>query len=133
MSQPELPVKIRVMDLLSDVLAVAGVRGAVGARIEAGQDWGWWWPSATPRAALHAVTSGTAWLGRPGQAPAPVMPGAGVVLPGGTEHALGSDPAAITRTGPDAADRWYAEDDGVVRIGRGPGVPGILGAGSGAA
>jgi AraC-like DNA-binding protein len=114
------------MDLLSEVLAVSGVRGVVGARIEAGQDWGWWWTSATPRAALHAVTAGTAWLGLPGQPPIQLMPGDVVLLPGGTEHALGSDPAAITRTGPGAADCWRAEDDGVVRIGREPVVSHIL-------
>src|SRR6201996_9731058 len=117
---------MRCMDLLGEALALAGVRGAVAARIEAGSDWGWWWTSATPRAALHAVTAGTAWLGLAGQPPVQLMPGDVVLLPGGTEHALGSDPAAITRTGPDAADRWYAEDDGVVRIGREPVVSHIL-------
>src|ERR1700749_4406399 len=114
------------MDLLSEVLAVSGVRGVVGARIEAGQDWGWWWTSATPRAALHAVTAGTAGLGLPGQPPIQLMPGDVVLLPGGTEHALGRGPAAIGRTGPGAADYWHAEDDGVVRIGRAPGASHIL-------
>jgi AraC-like DNA-binding protein len=108
------------MDLLSDVLAVSGVRGAVGARIEAGQDWGWWWASATPRAALHAVTSGTAWLGVPGAPPVQLMPGDVVLLPEGAEHALGSDPAAIARTRPGSADCYQTGDNGVVRIGREP-------------
>jgi AraC-like DNA-binding protein len=108
------------MDLLGEMLAVSGVRGAVGARIEAGQDWGWWWASATPRAALHAVTSGTAWLALPGEPPVQLMPGDVVLLPGGTEHALGSDPAAIARTGPGTADRWHTLDSGAVRIGREP-------------
>ena len=40
--------------------------------------------------------------------------------PGGTEHALGSDPAAIARTGPGTADRWHTLDSGAVRIGREP-------------
>src|ERR1700679_2782185 len=108
------------MDLLGEMLAVSGVRGAVGGRIEAGQDWGWWWASATPRAALHAVTAGTAWLGLPGEPPVQLMPGDVVLLPGGAEHALGSDPAALARTGPGTADRWHTLDNGAVRIGREP-------------
>ena len=108
------------MDLLGEVLAVSGVRGVVGARIEAGQDWGWWWTSATPRAALHAVTSGTAWLGLPGQPPLQLMPGDVVLLPDGTEHALGSDAGAVARTSTRNFDRWHTTDSGAVRIGTGP-------------
>jgi AraC-like DNA-binding protein len=108
------------MDLLSDVLAVSGVRGAVGARIEAGQDWGWWWASATPRASLHAVTSGTAWLGLPGKPPLLLMPGDVVLLPGGPEHALGSDAEAVARTNAHAFDMWHETGSGAVRIGREP-------------
>lgn len=108
------------MDLLSEVLAVSGVRGAVGARIEAGQDWGWWWASATPRAALHAVTSGTAWLGLPGQPPVLLMPGDVVLLPGGAGHALGSDAEAVARTNARAFDSWQRTGSGAVRIGTEP-------------
>jgi AraC-like DNA-binding protein len=108
------------MDLLGDVLAVSGVRGAVGALIEAGGGWGWWSASATPRAALHAVTSGTVWLGLPGQPPLQLMPGDVVLLPDGTEHALGSDPEAVSRTSAHHFDACHGTDSGVVRIGTGP-------------
>jgi AraC-like DNA-binding protein len=108
------------VDLLSDMLAVSGVRGAVAARIEAGQDWGWWWASATPRAALHAVTSGTAWLGLPGRAPLQLMPGDVVLLPSGTEHALASDPETLARTSAHRFDQWHLTGGGVVRIGTEP-------------
>jgi AraC-like DNA-binding protein len=108
------------MDLLTEVLAVSGVRGAVGARIEAGQDWGWWWASATPRAALHAVTSGTAWLRLPGQPPLLLMPGDVVLLPGGAEHALGSDGQAVSRTTAQVFDDWHTTSSGAVRIGTEP-------------
>jgi AraC-like DNA-binding protein len=114
------------MDLLADVLAVSGVRGAVAARIEAGTDWGWWWTSATPRAALHAVTAGTAWLGLPGEPPAQLMPGDVVLLPDGAEHVLGSNPAAVARTSAAHFDPWEATASGAVRIGTGPVAANIL-------
>jgi len=107
------------MDVLADVLAVSGVRGTLGARIDAGSDWGWW-AAPTPGAAFHAVTSGTAWLARPGQPPQQLMPGDVLLLPGGAEHVLGSDPAAIARTGEHASDDWEQAGTGVVRIGSGP-------------
>lgn len=108
------------MDLLSEVLSVSGVRGAVGALIEAGQDWGWWSAPAAPRAALHAVTAGTIWLGLPGKPPLQLMPGDVVLLPDGTEHALGSDPAAVSRSSEHQSDAWHATGSGAIRIGSGP-------------
>lgn len=108
------------MDLLAEVLALSDVRGAVGARIEAGEDWGWWWTSATPRASLHAVTAGTVWVGLPDGTPLQLMPGDVVLLPAGAEHALGSDPAAVARTGPHMFDDWHATASGTVSIGTGP-------------
>jgi AraC-like DNA-binding protein len=108
------------VDLLADVLALSDVRGAVGARIEAGEDWGWWWSSATPRASLHAVTGGTAWVGLPGQPPLQLMPGDVILLPRGAGHALGSDPAAVARTSAAAFDAWRPARSGAVSIGTGP-------------
>ena len=108
------------MDLLGDVLRISGVRGAVGARIEAGEDWGWWWASPTPRAALHAVTSGTVWIGLPGQEQLQLMPGDVVLLPDGAEHALGSDSAAVARTSLRHFDPWHKIVTGAIRIGAGP-------------
>ena len=67
-------------------------------------------------AALHAVTSGTVWLGLPGQPPLQLMPGDVVLLPDGTEHALGSDPEAVSRTSAHHFDACHGTDSGVVRI-----------------
>ena len=55
-------------DLLADVLAVTGVRGVLGARIDAGSDWAWH-ASRAEGAALHAVTHGHAWFTVDGGAP----------------------------------------------------------------
>ncbi|GLY90534.1 AraC family transcriptional regulator [Actinoallomurus iriomotensis] len=108
------------MDLLSEVLAVSGVRGVVGTQLQAGQDWGYWFASQAPRAALHAVTSGTAWLGLPGQPPLQLMPGDVVLLPDGAEHVLGSGAEAVSRTGPRSYDDWHTTGSGAVRIGAEP-------------
>ncbi|SQD96019.1 MULTISPECIES: AraC family transcriptional regulator [unclassified Parafrankia] len=107
------------MDVLADVLAVSGVRGALGARIEAGENWGWW-AAASRGAAFHAVTAGTAWLAGPGQSARQLMPGDVVLLPSGTEHVLASDTDTLARTGAHAFDSWEWADSGAVRIGSGP-------------
>jgi AraC-like DNA-binding protein len=111
--------RLRVMDLLADALAVSGVRGVLGARIEAGEDWGWW-SGRREGAGFHAVTSGTAWLAIEGGEPLALMPGDIVLLPRGTAHAIGSDPAALARAAAGAPDGYERADAGVVRIGRGP-------------
>lgn len=108
------------MDLLGEALAVSGVRGAVAARIEAGTGWGWWWASAPPRAALHTVTAGTAWLALPGRPALQLMPGDVVLLPDGAEHALGSDAETAARAGPHRSDPWHTAGNGAVRIGAAP-------------
>ncbi|HWT92625.1 MAG TPA: cupin domain-containing protein, partial [Solirubrobacteraceae bacterium] len=111
------------MDVLSDLLSAAAVRGVVGAQIEAGADWGWW-AAQSRGAALHAVTSGTMWLRVGDEEPRELLAGDVVLLPRGTEHVLGSDLAALARTGPerfDAADLGdFDGAHGVVRIGRPP-------------
>jgi AraC-like DNA-binding protein len=81
------------MDVLADVLAVAGVRGTVAATVHAAEPWGLTL-SHVPGAAFHAVTDGTAWLlaaNRPGTR---LMPGDVVLLPTGLAHDLASDPDA---------------------------------------
>ncbi|WP_432840290.1 AraC family transcriptional regulator [Dactylosporangium sp. CA-092794] len=92
------------MDLVSDVLAVSGVRGALGARIEAGGSWSIALDDY-PGAALHAVTAGSAWLTVAGRDPLELAAGDVVLLPAGTRHTLGSatgarpepyDPAAAS-------------------------------------
>jgi AraC-like DNA-binding protein len=119
---------IPTMDPLTGLLEHSAVRGVLGARIEAGADWGWW--NAAPArggAAFHAVTSGTAWLRLPGEAaPRELLPGDVVLLPGGAAHAVGSDPDAVARTSPARFDPYTEGDPGIVRIGRGPTTTHIL-------
>jgi AraC-like DNA-binding protein len=78
-------------DLLADVLAVTGVRGVLGARIDAGSDWAWH-ARPTSAAALHAVTHGSAWFTVAGGPPFELSAGDVILLPHGTEHTLGSEP-----------------------------------------
>ncbi|MBN6037368.1 AraC family transcriptional regulator [Amycolatopsis sp. 195334CR] len=87
------------MDLLADVLAVGGVRGTAGARIEAGGTWGMSW-QVMGAAAFYAITSGTAWLSLREHEPRQLMPGDVVLLPGGTPHALSSAPGLPTPSCP---------------------------------
>ncbi|MBL7502051.1 AraC family transcriptional regulator [Frankia sp. CNm7] len=107
------------MDILSDMLAVSGVRGVLGARIEAGDDWGWW-AAPSAGAAFHAVTAGTAWLARFGEPPRQLLPGDVLLLPRGAAHALGSDPAAVARAAAGRPDGYEQAGPGTVRIGAGP-------------
>jgi AraC-like DNA-binding protein len=90
------------MDALAAVLAVAGVRGAIAATVNAAEPWGLTL-DAVPGAAFHAITDGTAWLrvrGNPGtrdEAGIRLMPGDIVVLPAGTAHILASAPSSRTQ------------------------------------
>ena len=105
------------MDLLADVLSISGVRGTVGARIEAGEAWGVLRPGISG-AAFHAVTAGVVWLGVPGRPARKLMPGDVVLLPTGTEHSLSSGPDAAVDPRDDA--EITQDDGGVYRIGSGP-------------
>lgn len=107
------------MDLLAEVLTVSGVQSTVGARIDGADDWGWWAADA-PGAAVHAVTSGTAWLSMAGRPALQLMPGDVVLLPRGSAHVLASDRDAAARTGPRSFDGYEQTATGVVRIGSGP-------------
>ena len=91
------------MDALTGLLDAHAVRGVLGARIAAGEDWGWW-SAPTPGAAFHAVTAGTAWVARAGAEPLQLLPGDVLLLPRGAEHVLGSDPVAVARTSPERFD-----------------------------
>lgn len=106
------------MDLLADVLAVSGVRGTVGAQIEAGSTWGYWL-EYDHGASFHAVTAGTAWLGVPGDEPRQLMPGDVVLLPRGTRHLLASDAETVQRSLDTPSDPYEETRTGVVRIGSG--------------
>ncbi|MFI5953871.1 AraC family transcriptional regulator [Cryptosporangium sp. NPDC051539] len=78
------------MDLLGEVLAVAGVRGTVAASVHAAEPWGLAL-DRVPGAAFHALTAGTAWLRIDGRPAIRLMPGDVVLLPTGRTHGLASD------------------------------------------
>ena len=82
--------------MLSDVLALGSVRGAVAASVLAGQPWGLRL-GAVPGAAFHAITDGTAWLTCDGQPACQLMPGDAVLLPHGSSHTLASARDALLR------------------------------------
>lgn len=107
------------MDLLTDVLLVSGVRGTLGTRIEAGGSWAMVLDDY-PGAAMHAVTTGSAWLTVAGREPRELAAGDVVLLPAGTRHDLGNAPG--TEAGPcDQAAAAHARESGeVVRLGSPP-------------
>jgi AraC-like DNA-binding protein len=85
------------MDALAAVLAVAGVRGTIGATVNAAEPWGITLDTV-PGAAFHAVTAGTAWLSVHGSPGIRLMPGDVVLLPAGAVHVLASGPHAPTQS-----------------------------------
>lgn len=107
------------VDLLADALRTAGVRGAVGTRIEAGGTWGLRL-DVFPGAALHALVEGSAWLTTSCQPSQHLVPGDVVLLPPGTVHRLTSDPRAAAGPCDIAAAARAREDGDVVRLGDGP-------------
>jgi AraC-like DNA-binding protein len=115
------------MDILADILAVGGVRGTAGARIEAGGTWGISW-DARCNAAFYAVTSGTAWLCLPGREAQQLMPGDVVLLPSGAEHALSSAPGVPLAPCGGCGGDTAMENGSVLRLGAGEVQTHILGA-----
>ncbi|MDR6317128.1 AraC family transcriptional regulator [Actinoplanes couchii] len=117
------------MDVVADVLALSGVRGTLGARVEAGGTWGVRWAESA-EAGFYAVTGGAAWLTVPtgGREPVQLLPGDVVLLPRGAAHTLSSVPGAdIHACDVTAAARARAEG-GVLRLGDGEVRTRILGA-----
>ncbi|MEV6608067.1 AraC family transcriptional regulator [Kutzneria sp. NPDC051319] len=115
------------MDLLTDALAVGGVRGTVGARIEAGGTWGLSW-STLNGATFYAVTSGTAWLTVARDEPRQLMPGDVVLLTNGTPHGISSAPGVPLTPCPGCNADEVMADGSVVRLGAGEVQTHILGA-----
>lgn len=113
------------MDLLADVLAVTGVRGAVAATVAAGGPWGLRL-DAVPGAAFHAVTAGSAWLRAPGHSPVQLLPGDAVLLPGGIAHVLAASRTAPTIPFDHAAAADALEHGRDLRVGAGPATTRIL-------
>ncbi|TDC75470.1 AraC family transcriptional regulator [Streptomyces hainanensis] len=107
------------MDPMTDVLTVSGVRGTLGTRIEAGGSWAIALDDC-PDAALHAVTSGGAWLTVAGRAPRELVAGDVVLLPAGTRHVLGDGPGAEAEPCDARAAARAREAGEVVRLGAPP-------------
>ena len=107
------------MDLLTDVLTLSGVRGTLGARIEAPENWGVTW-SEIPGAAFYALTAGTAWLKLPDRPPVQLLPGDVMLLPTGASHTLSSakEGVAVPQCDGSVANKARAEG-GVLHLGEG--------------
>jgi AraC-like DNA-binding protein len=107
------------MDLLTDVLQLSGVRGTLGTRIEAGGSWAMLLDDY-PGAAMHAVTSGSAWLTVVGSEPRELASGDVVLLPAGTRHSLGDVPGTEAGACDQSAAARARESGEVVRLGSPP-------------
>ncbi|MEW2573744.1 AraC family transcriptional regulator [Streptomyces sp. NPDC047070] len=109
------------MDLVADVLEVSGVRGTVGARIEAGGSWSIPVAGCTT-AILHVVTAGSAWLGLEDASPRwlELTVGDVVLMPGGPPHMLGSASGAGAPAADPATAARALESGEVIRLGSQP-------------
>ena len=83
-------------DVLSDVMGLLRVRGAVMAQLRAHAPWGLRLPQ-NPGAAFHAITAGSCWIRVGTQAPRELLPGDAVLLPRGTPHTVSSEPKGAAR------------------------------------
>jgi AraC-like DNA-binding protein len=72
-----------------------------------------------PGAAFHTITSGTAWLRVPGQAPVHLTPGDVVLLATGAEHGLASTPEGDLQPFDHLAAERAFEEGGVLQVGTG--------------
>ncbi len=90
----------------------------MGARIEAGEAWGFWWGNI-PGAAFHAVSAGVAWLAVPGHPSVQLMPGDVILLPAGSDHSLSSDPDPAAQPCDHVAARRARADGQILRFGTG--------------
>lgn len=80
------------MDVLTDVLTAAQIGRPVSARTVGRAPWAVRMELATG-AQFHVVAQGDVWLSRAGAEPLRLGPGDVVLLPHGTTHVLGDDPA----------------------------------------
>jgi AraC-like DNA-binding protein len=106
------------VDVLSEVIAVAGVQGTVAARVDAAEPWGLQLDEV-PGAAFHTLTSGTAWLRVPGQPAVHLAPGDVVLLANGAEHGLASDVDGPLSAFDHLAAEQALQVGGVMRVGTG--------------
>ncbi|CUU59092.1 AraC-type DNA-binding protein [Parafrankia irregularis] len=104
------------MDVLSDLIDTARVRGAVLGSVRARHPWGLDL-AAEEDAAFHAVAAGSCWLRVPGTEPVQLMPGDVVLLTRGGRHAISSTPSAATTPYDSAAARREAAATGELVLG----------------
>jgi len=78
-------------DVLTDVMDLLRVRGAVMAQIRARAPWGLRLPQNSG-ASFHAVTAGSCWIRVGSQPPRELFPGDVVLIPRGTPHIVSSEP-----------------------------------------
>lgn len=83
-------------DVLTDVMELLRVRGAVMATVRARAPWGLRLPQ-NPGASFHAVTAGSCWIRVGTHAPRELLPGDVVLLPRGAPHTVASAPTGAAR------------------------------------
>ncbi|MFJ4220350.1 AraC family transcriptional regulator [Curtobacterium luteum] len=115
------------MDVLSEVLAVSGVRGSAGARIAAAGEWGIEWVRDRD-AVVYAVAAGIAWLTVEGDAPRLLTAGDVVVLATGAAHSLSSAPDIVIHSCDVAAAEEARRRGDLLRLGDGEAQTQVLGA-----
>ena len=108
------------MDVLSDVLTVARVSGALMATFDARAPWAIELPERAG-ASFHAVVAGTCWFTAGGQAPRQLTPGDLVLLPSGVRHELAAEPGLPLRRFDEDLKASLITPDGELVI-DGPGV-----------
>ena len=106
--------------MLSDVLTVAGVSGALMATFDACAPWAIELPERAG-ASFHAVVAGTCWFTADGQAPCQLTPGDLVLLPSGVRHELAAEPGLPPRRFDEDLKAALITPDGELVI-DGPGV-----------
>jgi AraC-like DNA-binding protein len=100
------------------VLRVSNLRGVLGARIEAGDDWG---ASLTqyPGMAMHAVLLGEVWVGSEQDQPLHLVAGDVVLMPRGLVHTLSDlpdgPPQEAVPLGADGAGELVSAGSGPMR------------------
>jgi AraC-like DNA-binding protein len=115
------------VDVLSEVLAVSGVRGSAGARIGGAGAWSVDW-AGDRDAVAYAVTAGIAYLTVANDAPRLLTNGDVVLLPTGVPHSLASAPGAQSHSCDLAAAEEARRLGKVLRLGEGDVQTQILGA-----
>jgi len=108
------------VDVLSDVLTVARVSGALMATFDACAPWAIELPERAG-ASFHAVVAGTCWFTVDGQEPRRLTPGDLVLLPSGARHELAAEPDLPLRRFDEDLKASLISPDGELVI-DGPGV-----------